>query len=210
MHPDVTMLVILAAAWVGYFALHSWFASVFVKQRLEHAVGRPIASFRLMYNGIAALTLVGPLAALVRARSSVVLPTPPAIQLTLDIIALLCVAAFLATLHNYRLRNFLGAACGTSAMDDGGKLNVSGLNRFVRHPWYFLGLIIVWTRPMDPAWMVTTAVVTLYLLVGTWLEERKLVIAFGSAYQTYQQSVPALCPWPGRFLSPARAKELEG
>jgi protein-S-isoprenylcysteine O-methyltransferase Ste14 len=35
----------------------------------------------------------------------------------------------------------------------------------------------------------------LYLLVGTWLEERKLLAEFGAAYARYRREVPALFPW---------------
>ena len=36
---------------------------------------------------------------------------------------------------------------------------------------------------------------TLYVVIGKWLEERKLVLEFGEAYLRYQRQVPMLIPF---------------
>lgn len=80
------------------------------------------------------------------------------------------------------------------------KLCTSGILGRVRHPWYGGALLLLWTRTgtFDAAELVTSLVLTGYVLVGTWLEERKLVHVHGDAYRNYQHSTPKFFPWPGR------------
>jgi protein-S-isoprenylcysteine O-methyltransferase Ste14 len=43
--------------------------------------------------------------------------------------------------------------------------------------------------------LVINTLLTLYVIIGTWLEERKLVLEFGEAYLQYQKEVPMLIPF---------------
>ena len=43
--------------------------------------------------------------------------------------------------------------------------------------------------------LVINTLLTRYVLLGTWLEERKLVLEFGDAYLHYQKEVPMLIPF---------------
>ncbi|MFB6260531.1 MAG: isoprenylcysteine carboxylmethyltransferase family protein [Thiohalorhabdaceae bacterium] len=79
---------------------------------------------------------------------------------------------------------------------------------FVRHPWYFFGLVILWTRDLHLAGLVAAVAISAYLVIGSRLEERKLLSAYGTAYAAYKRRVPGLAPLPGRYLSRAEATEL--
>ena len=43
--------------------------------------------------------------------------------------------------------------------------------------------------------IVINTVLTLYVIVGTMLEEKKLVLEFGEIYVKYKQEVPMLIPF---------------
>ena len=81
-------------------------------------------------------------------------------------------------------------------------------HRYVRHPWYSLALVLLWNRQMDGVLLVNALAITGYLLLGSWLEERKLERQFGEGYRRYRQRVPALLPRPRRCLSVAEAERL--
>ncbi|MBI5321370.1 methanethiol S-methyltransferase [Bradyrhizobium sp.] len=70
------------------------------------------------------------------------------------------------------------------------------LYKFVRHPLYLGFIIAVWAAPvMTVGHLLFSAVITAYILVGIWLEERDLVEMFGDQYREYKQRVSMLIPW---------------
>lgn len=99
-------------------------------------------------------------------------------------------------------------ATRNGAAEDPGGLRLSPLHRHVRHPWYSLGLLIPVDVDMDEARLVSARCITLYLWLGSLLEERKLLALHGEAYARYRERVPGLVPWPGRSLSADEARAL--
>ncbi len=65
----------------------------------------------------------------------------------------------------------------------------------VRHPMYLALILYLWCQTFRIMDLVVNALLTLYVLIGTWLEERKLVLEFGEAYLQYQREVPMLIPF---------------
>jgi protein-S-isoprenylcysteine O-methyltransferase Ste14 len=77
--------------------------------------------------------------------------------------------------------------------------------RWVRHPLYFWGLVFIWLMPqMTVNRLALFAVFSVYLYVGTFFEERRLVEEFGDDYREYQRRVPRLipAPWALRWRGP--------
>lgn len=71
---------------------------------------------------------------------------------------------------------------------------VPALYRVVRHPIYLGWLLILWASPvMTVTHLVAALGLTLYILVGTRLEERDLVLQL-ACYRQYQRKVPMLIP----------------
>ena len=79
-------------------------------------------------------------------------------------------------------------------------LRRDGLHRFVRHPVYAGGFLILWGRVDDPFALATAVWGSLYLVIGTVFEERRLSRLYGAAYAAYRRQVPAFVPWKGRVL----------
>ena len=63
-----------------------------------------------------------------------------------------------------------------------------------RHPWYLAVFILLWARDFTLARLMINVVLSAYLLVGTLLEERKLIIEFGEKYKAYQRQVSMFIP----------------
>lgn len=75
-------------------------------------------------------------------------------------------------------------------------LQTGGVYRLVRHPLYFFSLLFIWPMPtMTSAWLGFNLAATLYFMIGSRLEERKLQRIFGSDYITYQKQVAWLIPF---------------
>jgi len=80
------------------------------------------------------------------------------------------------------------------------ELRVTGILARVRHPWYGAALLLLWTRTgsFDAADLVTSAVLSCYVVAGAALEERKLAHVHGDAYREYARRTPKFFPLPWR------------
>lgn len=76
-----------------------------------------------------------------------------------------------------------------------GRLVTRGLYKLVRHPLYTFSLFFIWFSPtMSRNSLVFYLGLTLYVLIGAYFEERKLLREFGGEYAGYKQKTPFLIP----------------
>jgi protein-S-isoprenylcysteine O-methyltransferase Ste14 len=206
-------LALLALGWIAYFALHSLLASLAVKRAVAARWPRVVPAYRLGYNAIA-VALVAPLVVWTLAHPGAALwRWSGAWGWVADGLALLALIGVAWTLRDYDGSEFLGLRQWRdreARVEDQERLHLSALHRFVRHPWYSLGLVLVWTRDMDAARLVAALLATGYILIGLRLEERKLLEYHGERYRAYRARVPALVPLPWRWLDAASAARLRG
>jgi protein-S-isoprenylcysteine O-methyltransferase Ste14 len=77
------------------------------------------------------------------------------------------------------------------------RLEQTGLHKYVRHPLYFGTLLFVWSvflwQP-GAGNLISCSCITAYTIIGTYFEEKKLVVEFGEEYRLYARSVPMLVP----------------
>jgi protein-S-isoprenylcysteine O-methyltransferase Ste14 len=75
------------------------------------------------------------------------------------------------------------------------ELVTGGLYAYVRHPLYTAGLVFIWFSPeMTINRLALWSVFTLYIMLGAFFEERKLLKDFGAAYAEYKSKTPMLIP----------------
>lgn len=86
----------------------------------------------------------------------------------------------------------------TQLREKGEPLNlfvVRGPYRWVRHPIYFFVLIFIWSHPdVTVDRLLFNLCWTIWIFIGTTLEEKDLVNQFGKIYRDYQGKVPMLIP----------------
>ena len=204
-------LALLALGWAAYFALHSALASLAVKRAVAARWPRFVPAYRLAFNALA-LLLVLPLVAWTLTQ-----PGPELWRWSggwrwvADGSAALALIGVTWTLRDYDGSEFLGLRQWRDReqrIEDQESFHLSTLHRFVRHPWYSLGLVLLWTRDMDAARLVAATLATGYVVIGSWLEDRKLLVYHGERYRSYRQRVPALIPRPWRWLDAESAERL--
>lgn len=79
---------------------------------------------------------------------------------------------------------------------------VRGLYRWVRHPLYLFMILMIWSCPdLTSDRLLFNGLWTVWIVIGSILEERDLVSEFGNAYREYQRKVPMLIP---RHFHPIR------
>lgn len=194
----------LGAAWAAYAALHSWLASPAIKSWARNRWPGVASRYRLVYNVLAVVLLIPPLALNYGIASVELWSWPRPWNYLANGLAVAALAGFYWSLRHYDSREFLGLRAASRQ-----GLRISPLHRHLRHPWYFFALILIWTRDMDSAFLVTAAMITLYFIVGSRLEESQLIREYGDAYRRYRERVPGLFPFPGRHIDASTARELE-
>ncbi|MDH4318004.1 MAG: hypothetical protein OEV64_06410, partial [Desulfobulbaceae bacterium] len=75
------------------------------------------------------------------------------------------------------------------------KFRTSGILARLRHPWYSAGFALIWAfGPISDVSLTVKSIISLYLIIGTRLEERRLFGKFGREYADYCQQVPRFIP----------------
>jgi len=191
------MLVLLWAAWC---AVHSAMISPGASECLKRRLGRGFRFYRLFFNIFAAVTLVP----LILYEES--LHDPPLFQwqgllrIPQGLLVGASLVLILAGLRHYDVAGLVGLrqmrlenSRRTIGIDGG--LDTTGVLSMTRHPWYLATMILIWSLDMGVADLARNVVMTVYLILGTVLEERKLVLEFGGEYREYQERVSMLFPW---------------
>jgi protein-S-isoprenylcysteine O-methyltransferase Ste14 len=208
---DVTGLSWLAAYWLGYFALHSALASLPAKRWVAARYPGLMPQYRLGFNVLALLLLLPVLWLMARYPGPVLWQWQGAGAWLANGLALAAVVGFVRSLDYYDTGEFLGLRQWrehSRRVEDQEHFKLSPFHRFVRHPWYFFGLVLIWTRDVNAALLISNVAITLYFLIGSHLEERKLKVYHGLVYQRYMERVPGLLPLPWKWLGAVEAEEL--
>lgn len=190
-HPMSIFTILLALAIWG--VVHSFLASPLAKKLLPLRVGRS-DFYRLAYNIFAGISFL-PVLSL-----TATLPDQPLYRVSEPwsilmyggqaLSALLLAIAFLQT----DSLSFVGIR-QLFEKEETGLLATRGLYRIVRHPLYTFSLSFIWLNPsVSQNSMVFYIGVTLYVLIGAFFEERKLLRDYGEEYAEYQRKTPMLVP----------------
>ena len=187
----------LIPAVVLWGIVHSIMASLAFKDLLRHTFGAGFMKFhRLLYNIFSAVSFapILYLMAVLPDRDLYRIPAPwSVLMLAGQGISILLL--FVAVLQTDPL-SFIGLR-QLIEEEKPGRLVTGGLYRAMRHPLYTFGLLILW---LSPAVTINSFIVyvslTLYILVGAYFEERKLLREFGREYADYRSVTPMLIPRP--------------
>ena len=192
--------LLIALAWTGYCSLHSYLISIRFTAVMKHILKGYYAFYRLFYVLISIVLLFPVFNYTGQLESEVIITYHPPwsiVRYALIICSLLIF--FKAFFFDYDSLSFLGIRQLLNFrkklinQEEGIKKN--GLLGVVRHPMYFAVIIYLWCQTFRLSDIAANAVLTAYVLIGTILEERKLVLEFGDSYIQYQKEVPMLIPF---------------
>jgi len=193
---DIVSVTLVAALWC---TVHSLLIARGFERRLRRVLGPRAAWHRLVYNLFSAATLLWCWTVFRRHPGAPLWDWPGLWQAPRW--AGLALAAWLGWLglraHDNQaflgLRQVRDLRAGRAPAP--ARLSRDGVLGIVRHPYYAAGLLFVICHDgFTTTTMAWRGVFVLYLLLGTWLEERKLLAEYGDAYRAYRREVPALVP----------------
>jgi len=186
-------IFILLFALAIWGIVHSFLASHLAKDLFRLKAGG-MDFYRLAYNIFSALSFLPILYLMATLPNRLVYEVPSPWNLIMFggqlLSALLLLIAFLQTdsLSFVGLRQLF-------AEEKSGALVTRGLYRVVRHPLYTFSLLFIWlTSTVSQNSLTVYIGATLYVLVGIYFEERKLLCEFGDDYARYKQNTPMLVP----------------
>lgn len=179
-----------------YAVLHSLLAGAGVKDWATRRLGAGAVQrcYRLFFNMVGVVSLL-PVLALAAWLPDGLLYRLPVWALPFSLLGQLAGLGLLAaSLRQTGIGDFLGLSQLAGPAGPGG-LVTSGVYAHVRHPLYTGSLLVLWLLPrMSGNSLALIFAITLYFMIGSWFEERKLEKAFGQAYRDYQARTPAFIP----------------
>ena len=200
---SVHTYVLFGIVWCCWCCLHSYLIASRVTGWLEKRCGRPYRYYRLAYNIFSTLSLLAPLSfgLWLREQETAVFIWQGWPQLFRFGLLLTSLLLFFSGARHYRLSHFLGLAQIKSGqrslmLGDTGDFATAGVSGMVRHPWYLGGIILVWTAFAEfyPSTLISAIIISCYFVIGSVLEERKLLAHYGKIYSVYQEQVSMLLP----------------
>lgn len=196
----VTLLGMLAYG-VLHTALAGWFKPRFrarFGERVYHGI------YRIVFNLVAVVTLVPVAIALflTNRESPVIWQLSPALEPVLWTIRLIGAAGLLLSVLQIDTGRFLGMS-QLYAYQQGRELplpdeplQTGGVYRFVRHPLYLFSLMLIWpVSTMRAGYFGFCVGTTIYFLIGSIFEERRLLAGFGPAYADYRKHAAWMIPF---------------
>ena len=195
--------LLIALMWTGYCSLHSYLISIRFTNRMTRLLKKYYAFYRLAYVMISFILLV-PIFQF-KAQLNVTDPVIFTYEFPLSMVRYVLTSGsllmfFWAFFFGYDPLSFFGIRQildfgKTKKTDPSEKLKKTGLLGIIRHPMYFAVIIYLWCQTFRASDIVVNIVLTLYIFIGTRLEENKLVLEFGDQYIKYQDEVPMLIPF---------------
>ncbi len=183
--------IILAFGWVVYFILHSLLATDEVRAFAGRQLGKAFRFYRVFYSMMSSVGLVGLLILNGSIHSEYFFDSVGPVRYLSLMLTTFGVMTIQLAFRQYKLKSFLGFTAEKN------ELSIEGILKHIRHPIY-TGLILVTIGfflfiPNLPS-LVSCLSIFIYLPIGIYLEERKLILMFGEKYVLYKQNVPAIIP----------------
>ncbi|MEO6328658.1 MAG: isoprenylcysteine carboxylmethyltransferase family protein [Ginsengibacter sp.] len=185
----------LIILWAGYCVLHSFLAGIKIKKQIQKFMGLSFKYYRPAYSIFSAITLV----LILWFQYSIV--SPQLFSRT----ALLYLSGFVIGIPGLVLmliciNKYFYELSGLQAIQHSSvkqTLHQSGLHKYVRHPLYLGTLLFIWGLflifPVLSN-LIAALIITLYVLIGIRIEEKKLLLEYGNSYLEYSKKVPKIVP----------------
>jgi methanethiol S-methyltransferase len=186
----------ITALWVAWCAIHSILSRDGPLGSTELLKG-PVGRFHRLFYNLFAVASLAVVCALIPHKNEVEIVkwSGPLVAIQ----ALVWAAAFFILYLSSRLLDgwgFLGfdAFRTPHMVDVDHPLVTRGIYGVVRHPQFLAVFMVLWTRDLTDTDVVTNVVLSLYVVAGTKIEERRMLRKYGNQYREYMTRVPGFLP----------------
>ena len=193
--------LIIILMWTAYCALHSYLISITFTKFVSRLLKSYYAFYRLFYVLISLILLVPLINYTNHLSNNVIITYGPFLTFTRYVLIsgsiIITVWAFFLNydpLSFFGIRQLLNRR-GINKPIPAKVLKKNGLLGIVRHPMYLALIIFLWCNTFTLTDILVNILLTIYIIIGTRLEEKKLVMEFSNSYIRYQQEVPMIIPF---------------
>ena len=193
--------LIVSMLWISYCVLHSFLISVSFTKYVSNLLKDYYSFYRLFYVLVSVVLLIP----LINYTADIDRTIIISYEIPWSIIRNICMYGsllmfFWAFFFSYdplsffgirQILNFKRSDEKNSAID----IKQKGLLGVVRHPMYLALIIYLWMQTFRVVDIIVNTILTIYVVIGTLLEEKKLINEFGESYKQYQKRVPMLIPF---------------
>jgi methanethiol S-methyltransferase len=192
--------LLIALIWTGYCALHSYLISIRLTKWIMQILKNYYAFYRLFYIIISIVLFIPALQYSKQLESEIIIVYNPPWSIFRYILMICSLLIFFkAFFFDYDALSFFGIRqilhFKKQPENQSNEIKKNGLLGIVRHPMYLALIIYLWCQTSRLSEIVANSVLTIYIIIGTILEERKLVLEFGDSYIRYKKEVPMLIPF---------------
>lgn len=196
--------LLIASLWTAYCLLHSFLVSTSFTNLLTRLLRNYYAFYRIFFVSFSLALLIPLIRYTDQFDNNVIITYSPPWNIVRYILLLGSLSIFFwAFFFDYDSLSFFGIRQILNfgmekKINPSEDLKRNGLLGVIRHPMYFALIIALWCTTFTMTGIMVNTILTAYVIMGTILEEKKLVLEFGEAYVKYQQEVPMLIPFTKR------------
>ncbi len=192
--------ILLSLFWITWCFVHSTMASLSVTEYLKSRLGKTFRFYRLFFNIVAAVTLLSVVLYTYSIPYQPVFRWEWALKIVQIFLFGIAILLLFAGAREYDMLHFLGIrqikeGMSPSRLTKDGQLAMAGILGVTRHPWYVAAFVLIWARDLHLSTLLVNIILSVYFVIGTLLEERKLVLKYGDTYREYQQRVSMFLPY---------------
>jgi protein-S-isoprenylcysteine O-methyltransferase Ste14 len=197
-------LLLLFLGWAMFYALHSALAHHSVKAFVQSKAKGHYRYYRLLFNLISVVFLSGLLVFQFSLPAETILQLPALLPIAGTLVFVLGLVVLVVAFASFNKAEFVGLQqlrltdAPKQTQHQVTQLTKTGMYAYVRHPLYFgIVLLLVGALLYIPSYPMLVFVATslIYLPIGVYLEEQKLIVEFGDAYRLYQKEAKRFIPF---------------
>ena len=186
--------------WALWCTLHSTLIATPVTDYLEKKLGDRFRFYRLFFNAASLATLLPVVYYSVSIPQAPIFRWEGHLMIVKYLLLATSITLFVAGGRHYSMSQFLGirqirTGRANPALSEYDTFATSGILRAIRHPWYTASILVIWAGDISLSTLLINIVISAYFVVGTILEERKLLLEFGERYREYQKNVSMFIPY---------------
>ncbi|RZS95283.1 methyltransferase family protein [Cecembia calidifontis] len=192
----MTAYILLALFWGIYYSLHTLLASLAFKNKIRSKMGTAYPWYRLLYSLFSAVGLLAILVYGAMIEKRILLANTDFTTYLAYMFAAFGTIIIVKSMKHFSLSSFVGLKPHDD-LEERPEFVRKGMHAYVRHPLY-AGLLLIFLGFFffDPvlASLIHLICLIIYLPMGIYFEEKKLIQLYGKSYTQYKKEVPALFP----------------